>query len=147
MPLLAYFRSVGAVLLALLLIAGFYLPTSPIAQRAAANPPVIRIHSERKLPALVVFDTTQAILAAPTPAPWDTNPPAPPGTIPAGPIDDARVRGAFARLPLPGSHRAASLEQRKRQPSRKYAGRRHAEPPIVLAARQGPVAWFGFRYW
>lgn len=147
MPLLAYFRNVGAVLLALLLIAGFYLPTSPVAQRAAANPPVIYIHSERKLPALVIFDTTQAILATPAPAPWDTNPPAPPGTRAAGPIDDAKLRDAFARLPPPESHRAASLEQRNRQPGRKYAGRRHAEQPIVLTARQGPVAWFGFRHW
>jgi hypothetical protein len=57
MPLAAYFRNVGAALLALLLIANFYLPPSPVAQGAATYPPVIRIHSEQRLPAPIVFDT------------------------------------------------------------------------------------------
>src|SRR5690349_15161327 len=73
MPLVAYFRNVGAALLALLLLAGFYLPAAPAVQGTAAYPPAIRIHSARKLPEPVVFDTTQVVFAAATPAPWDRN--------------------------------------------------------------------------
>src|SRR5262249_23790562 len=128
-------------------IADFYLPTSPINQRPATNLPVIRIHSERKLPAPVVFDTTRAIPAAATPAPWDSNPPAPPRTMPADSADAARVRDAFAQLPRAEPHRAASLKQKKRPPNRRYASRRHAPPQIVLAARREQFGWFGFRSW
>jgi len=146
MPLAAYFRNVGGALLALLLVADFYLPTSPVAQRGAAYPPVIRIHTERKLPEPVVFDTTRVVLATATPAPWDSNPPAPPAAR-----DDAPgVRNAFALLPRTDSHRAASVEQKKRQLIRRYAARgtRRYEPPqILLAARQRQFAWFGFGYW
>jgi hypothetical protein len=139
MPLAAYFRNVGAALFAVLLIADFYLPVSPVAQRTTAYPPVIRIYAEPKLPAPVVFDPTQMMLAAATPAPWDMNPPAPPA-----------ARDALAQLPRPDSHRSASLEQTKRPAAKKYAARstrRHTQPRIVLASRQGQFSWFGFRYW
>ena len=148
MPLAAYFRNVGAVLFALLLIADHYLPTPPVVQKAAAYPPVIRIHSDRKAAEPVIFDTTQAVIAAPAPAPWDRNPPAPPAarTRRANIVDATGVREAFAQLPRADSHRAAS-PGKKRQPTRRYATRRPAEPQIVLAARQGQFAWFGFRNW
>jgi hypothetical protein len=67
MPLAAYFRNVGAVLLALLLIADFYLPASPVVQKAEVYRPVIRIFSERKGIEPVIFDTTQVVFAAVTP--------------------------------------------------------------------------------
>jgi len=139
MPLAAYFRNVGAVLLALLLIADFYLPASPVVQKAEVYRPVIRIYSERKGIEPVIFDTTQVVFAAVTPAPWDSNPPAVRKT---DDVNASRVRDAFA------SHRAASAEK-GRQPTRKYAARsarRHAQSQIVLAAPQGQFGWFGFRY-
>lgn len=150
MPLAAYFRNVGAALLALLLIADFYLPTSRVAQRAAAYPPVIRIQSEQKRPEPVVLDATQVVLAAATPAPWDSNPPAPPAArnLPTNRLSVSGVRDAFALLPQ--SHGAVSVERKKRQATRRYAARgamRHAAPPIFLAARQGQFPWFGFRTW
>jgi hypothetical protein len=140
MPLAAYFRNVGAVLFALLLIAGFYLPPPRDAERARANPPEIRIHAEQKLPAPVVFDTTQVVPAAVTPAPWDSNPPAPP-TAREMP---AKVRNAYGQS---DAHRAASVEQKKRQSARRYAARRQTHPQFVMAAPQGQFGWFGFRSW
>src|SRR5262245_51096840 len=133
MPLVTFFCNVGAALLALLLIADFYLPTSPVVQKAAAYPPAIRIHTERKVPEPVVFDTTPVARAAATPAPWDSNPPPPPAAsnTPADRADASVLRDAFAQLPRPGSQRAASAQHNKRQPTRKYAARgvrRHAPP-------------------
>ena len=143
MPLAGYFRNVGAALFALLLIADLYLPAPAVDQRAASAPPAIRIHSERKWPVPVVFDTTQVAVAA-VPASWDRNPPAPPATQEMS----TGVREAFALSPHLDPHRAASVEQRK--PPRRYAARsvkRYTQPQIVLAARQGQFGWFGFRTW
>lgn len=58
MPLARYFSFVGGALLALLLILDACLPKVPAAERANANLPVIRIHSDRKWPERVVYDTT-----------------------------------------------------------------------------------------
>jgi hypothetical protein len=137
MPLAGYFCKVGAVLLALLLLADFYLPKTPVVETTETNPPAIRIHSQRKLPERVVFDTTQVVFAAITPAPWDRNPPAPPAARADG------VREAFALLRA-DSHRAGPADQRKRQPTRRYAARR---PQFAFAARPAQFAWFGFRPW
>ena len=144
MPLVAYFRNVGAALFALLVLADFYLPAAPAVQGGtAAYSPAIRIHSARKLPEPVVFDMTQVVFAAATSAPWDRNPPAPP----ARRVDTSGVRDAFALLPRTDSHRVAAVDQKKRQPTRKYAARRHANPQTVLVARQGQFPWFGFSHW
>jgi len=59
MPLARYLSYVGGVLLALLLVLDAYLPKVPVAERADANLPVIRIHSDRKWPERVVYDTSQ----------------------------------------------------------------------------------------
>jgi hypothetical protein len=149
MPLAAYFRNVGAVLLALLFVADFYLPTSPVVQRAAAYPPVIRIHTDRKWPERVVFDTTTAIVSA-KPFALDTNVAASPGAGDAPTIraDASRVRDAFAMLPQPDARHVQSVDQNKRQVKQKTAARstrKHARQ-IILAARQGQFAWFGFGF-
>ena len=57
MPLARYFSYVGGALLALLFILDAYLPKIAIEERAHANSPIIRIHSERKWPERIVFDT------------------------------------------------------------------------------------------
>lgn len=143
MPLAAYFINVGAALLALLLIADFYLPTPPVAQRAIANPPVIRIYSDRKAVQPVIFDTTQIAIAAVTPTPWDTHPPALATRVaPNNQFSAPGVRDAYA------SYREASVN--KRQPTRKYAGRgtrKYAQPRIILTARQPQFSWFSFGRW
>ena len=58
MPLARYFLYVGGVLLTLLFILDAYLTKIPFADRADPNLPVIRIHSDRKWPDRVVFDTS-----------------------------------------------------------------------------------------
>jgi len=58
MPLTRYFLLVGGVLLALLFVADAYLPKLPLADTANADLPVIRIHTDRKWPAPVVYDTS-----------------------------------------------------------------------------------------
>ncbi len=150
MPLAAYFRNVGAALLALLFVADFYLPTSAAVQPAAAYPPVIRIHTDRKWPDRVVFDTTTAIVSA-KPVAWDANVAASPrtGDVPTSQADASRVRDVFAMLPQPDSRHAQSVDQNKRQLKQKTAARstRKHVRQIVLAARQREFAWFGFRTW
>ena len=59
MPLARYFYFVGGVLLALLFILDATLPTFPVVEeKAKANPPVIRIYSDRKWPERIVYDTS-----------------------------------------------------------------------------------------
>jgi hypothetical protein len=61
MPLARYFSFVGGVLLTLLFILDAYLPKIPVREKATANLPIIRIHSERKWPERIVFDTSAPI--------------------------------------------------------------------------------------
>ena len=58
MPLRQYFSCVGGVLLAVLFILDAYFPKPPVVKKAQANLPVIRIHSDRKWPERVVYDTS-----------------------------------------------------------------------------------------
>jgi hypothetical protein len=113
MPLLRYFLFVGGSLLALLFVVNAAYPTVPLPDTltSAADLPPIRIHSERKLPDRVVFDTSvsqapaapvvvaQAKLqAAPQPqAPVQAQAPVSPAI--AAMSAKARVREAFAQLP------------------------------------------------
>jgi hypothetical protein len=66
LPPLGYFLFAGGALLILLFTTDWVVP-SPKGERvrAEARLPVIRIHSERKGPEAVVFDTTQLTFAAP----------------------------------------------------------------------------------
>lgn len=57
MPLLRYFLGVGTALSALMFIADAYLPKPAASETAYADLPAIRIHSERKWPDRVVFNT------------------------------------------------------------------------------------------
>jgi hypothetical protein len=70
MPILRYIGFVGSVLVALLLVADWYLPkpvaAEPARREAQANG--IRIASMAKLPERIVYDTTQPTLVPP-PAP------------------------------------------------------------------------------
>ena len=63
MPLAQYFFFVGGLMLALLFVLDAFIPKSPAAVRTAANLPVIRIHSDWKLPEPVVIDTSSTVPA------------------------------------------------------------------------------------
>jgi hypothetical protein len=146
MPLARYFVYVGGVLLALLLICSAYLPASPEMVSASADLPVIRIHSERKWPERIVFDTkirpaapvqtakAEAVAPAPSPAPvLETS-------------AKVRVRDAFAQLPF-DPKLAQSSDPKKPEPKlppKRKVAKRHVAPPTVLVAQQPQQPQFGF---
>ena len=120
MPLLRYFIFVGGSLLALLLVVNAAFPTEPLPQTltSGSDLPAVRIHSERKLPDRVVFDTSAVLPGQTQPAPvvvaqakpqppvqnqdqtqaqTQAQDPLPPAV--AAMSAKARVREAFAQLP------------------------------------------------
>ncbi len=153
MPLARYFFFVGAVLLALLFVADEYLPKLPAAERtnAAAGLSVIRIHSDRKWPERVVFDTTLPPITPATTGIKEAKVPAPASV--ADVSAKVRVREVFAQLRLPPSSSAqlqpADLRkpEPKLQPRRKTVARSHIGPPIILVAQQPRVGLFGNNFW
>lgn len=107
MPLLRYFIYVGASLLGLLLIANVTLTPVPLpgTLTSATDLPSVRIHSDRKLPEAVVFDTHSTVsnasvpvLPAPATVAQATAPAQPAATV-SEISPKARVREAFAQLP------------------------------------------------
>ena len=153
MPLARYFFFVGAALLALLFAADAYLPKLPAAEltHAAAGLSVIRIHSDRKWPERVVFDTTLASAAPPTTAMSETKASASKSV--ADVSAKVRVREVFAQLPLPPSNPAQlkPADPRKPEPKlqskRKTAVRSHVGPPVMMVAQQPHVGLFGNNFW
>jgi len=60
MPLMRYFALVGVALLGLLFVFDAYLPKAPdVSVDRGVDKSVIRIHSDRKWPERIVFDTNQ----------------------------------------------------------------------------------------
>jgi hypothetical protein len=141
MPLARYFFFVGGVLLALLFIVDASLPkpaeTEAVRADAGTDKPLIRIHSDRKWPERVVFDTTLPTIVPDLAARAAAVTPAPPTSAEASP--KARVREAFAQF--------ASSEPKKQepkpQPKRKIVKNRGV-PPGVMVAQQPR---FGFFEW
>jgi hypothetical protein len=148
MPLARYFFFVGAALLALLFVTDAYLPKLPVvaATDAVADLSIIRIHSDRRWPERVVFDTS-----IPAIAPVQTAA-AVPVKAPAAVADvSAKVREAFAQLqpsdlgqlqPSIAKTPAAAAVQRKHKIAKK-----HLTPPMVLVAQQRPFGFFANNTW
>lgn len=148
MPLRRYLLYVGGVLLALLFIADAYFPKLPVAEKIAdTDKPVIRIHSDRKWPEPVVFDTGHPTIVPSQTANVTTSiPPAPPvADVPA----KAQVRDAFAELQLSDQKQAQPSEpklEKKVQRKRRVAKRRVA-PLGMLMAQQPQFGFFGNKTW
>jgi hypothetical protein len=146
MPLLRYFVFVGGALLALLFVSDAVLPRQPLPSYlnvASSDQPLVRIHSERKWPERVVFDTSiptvkPAIVAEVQPAPQ------------AAVAPKARVREAFAQFTPPASRAdvktaaatdgkpdqaVAKATEPRPQPKRKVAKARPSRP-LMLVAQQ-----------
>jgi hypothetical protein len=148
MPLMRYFLYVGAALLALLFVAGEAFPTLPVAPAAeaantAADVPMIRIHTDRKWPERVVFDTS-----IPTIAPTRTQMAKNEASV-AVPAQVAQVadvstkvtaRDAFAQLVPTDLKKSDPKPQQKR----KIAKKRAAPPAVQLAQQQQQRPQFGF---
>ena len=143
MPLARYFLWVGAVLLALLLIADLSLPELPVARSADARLPAIHIQSVEKLPERVVYDTSIATIIPAPLASREANIPAA-ATV----ADISAARQAFAQSQPSDAKQPQRSDPRKRdtrQRHHRFATRR-AAPSALLAARQ-PFGWFGTGFW
>jgi len=150
MPLAAYFWKVGAVLLALLFVADFWLPRAPTVDQAAADRPAIRIHSDRKWPERIVFDTrSPVIVAAATVGEATEVATSSDVAEPLVPVAQSpAVANSFAMLPKPGTRPPETVDRKRRKMWRVAARqRRNVQPQMILAARQGQFGWFGFRNW
>ena len=150
MPLAAYFWKVGAVLVALLFVADYWLPRAPTVDQAAADRPAIRIHSDRKWPERLVFDTRSSVIVAAKPVAQanevatSSDVAEPPATVAQSPA----VANSFAMLPK--DIRPPETVDRRRQRKMLHVAarpRRNVQPQMLLAARQGQFGWFGSRTW
>src|SRR5229473_7826655 len=105
MPLARYFLFVGGVLLALLFVVDAALPKLPVTDagstEAAVDKSIIRIHSDRKWPERVVFDTNIPTIVPAQTAKAEAVVPAPAPTIVADVSAKTRVREAFAQFVPP----------------------------------------------
>jgi len=142
MPLLRYFFFVGGCLIALLFAANAYLPQAPDEARADADRPVIRIQSDQKWPARVVFDTNQPTII----------PPQAKAGVPLATVADsgAHVRNAFAQLRPADQSQVQRADPKRLEKKvvhkRKFAKRRTA-PPEMLVAQQPQFGFFSNNIW
>ena len=112
------------------------------------NSPIIRIHSDRKWPERIVFDTTlPTIVPAQTAIVEDR-------VAGPAPIADVSVkereREAFALMQPSDAKRLQPSDpgrrELKQQRQRKIV-KRHVMPRSVLVARQPQFGWFGSNIW
>jgi hypothetical protein len=138
MPLLRYFVFVGGALLALLFIADSFFPKEAVVTAADSgiDKSTIRIHSDRKWPERVVFDTNR-----PTNLPAAAANTIASAQVPAATIEahaQTRVRDSFAQLRPP--EKQAQLTEPKKpenpKPRKRTIAKRHVGPPVMLAAQQ-----------
>ena len=147
MPLAAYFWKVGAVLLALLIVADYWLPRAPTVDQGAADRPAIRIHSDRKWPERIVFDTRSPVVVAAAPVAEATEVATsldvtePPVTVAQSPA----VANSFAMLPKPDTRLPETVDHKRQRKISNVAARPRRQ--MLLAARQGQFTWLGFRPW
>jgi hypothetical protein len=146
MPLARYFVFVGGVLLALLFIFDAYQPKLPVpdATETGVDKSIIRIHSDRKWPERVVFDTSLPTIVPAQTVKAEAAAPAPVtvADVPA----KVRVREAFAQLPFDPKQAQPSDPKKpepKLQRKRKIVKNR-APPPVMLVAQQPQQPRFGF---
>jgi hypothetical protein len=149
MPLARYFFYVGGVLLALLFVIDALTPKVPAVDSTDASLPVIRIHSDRKWPERVVFDTSMPTIVQT--AKTDASVPAA-TTVADVSAKEGRVREAFAQLQPPDLKQTDASDPKKAEPKphpkRKIARKRVAPPPqMMLVAQQPRFGFFGSSIW
>ncbi|WP_213772756.1 hypothetical protein [Bradyrhizobium sp. dw_78] len=148
MPVARYFLFVGGALLALLLVVSALSPQMPVAETAntAADLPAIRIHSDRKWPEKVVFDTNAATIVPIQTANTDAAMAAPVKVAETAPKETAR--DAFAQAAA-SDLKTASLKKTASKPQKRKIARRRVGPPAIMVAQQPPFGFgfFGNRIW
>jgi hypothetical protein len=126
MPLARYFVYVGGTLLALLLLLNFYLPKP--AESAVASDvqrPVVRIHSDQKLPERIVIDTSIPTIV--------------PVAIAAAPAKSARLDALAQAAPSDLKAPEPAKPEPKLPPKRKVAKRQVHQPAVANA--QSPLVY------
>jgi hypothetical protein len=151
MPLARYFLFVGGVLLALLFVADACLPKMPVADSASGgfDPATIRIHSDRKWPERVVFDTSHPAMVPAQMIPTrianaELGRPTPAATVDIS--TTARVRNSFAQLQPSDQEQAqpaAPKKPEKKLQAKRRIAKRHVAPPMMLVAQQPAFGFFG----
>jgi len=167
MPLFRYFLFVGGTLIALLFVVNAAVPAIPLPENltSGSDRPAIRIHSDRKLPERVVFDTSLALPAQTPAAPIaiaqakpqvQAQVPGPAQAVAQAPAKPAiaqisakaRVREAFAQLPQeqdafePKMTDMATVVVPEpkmypaRQPPKKIAAKSRTARPMMIVAQQ-----------
>jgi hypothetical protein len=148
MPLARYFLYVGGVLLTLVFILDACLTKSPVIERAHVNSPVIRIHSDRKWPERIVFDTTLPTIVPVQTAIVEDRVPSPKRVTDLAVKE--REREAFALMQLSNAKRLEPSvpERREMKPQRqRKIVKRHVMPRSLLVARQPQFGWFDNTTW
>ncbi|MGZ5872966.1 MAG: hypothetical protein ACXWKP_12750 [Bradyrhizobium sp.] len=147
MPLARYFFFVGAALLTLLFIIDAYVPKLPTVERvkAAADLSVIRIHSDRKWPERVVFDTSLPTITPVAARAAEASVPAPPVRVAEFP---AKAGEAFAQLQS-NPNQLQTADARKPEPRRKHktVARSYFGPSTIRVAQQPRFGFFGNNIW
>jgi hypothetical protein len=138
MLVVRYFVFVGGALLALLFVANAYAPKMPVGaatETASSENPTLRIHSDRKWPERIVFDTNMPTIVPALVAKTD---PLAPATTTA--TAAARVRESFAQFAAPETPKPELKAQRKR----KIVRNRSTQPTRFAQSRFG---FFGNDTW
>jgi hypothetical protein len=164
MPIFRYFIFVGGALLALLFAVNLALPNTPEGETiltSGGDLPLIRIHSDHKLPERVVLDTSQPTIVPPAVQVATVAAPSPPTHTAASPAlaemsAKARVRETFAQF-VPPKADAATINNKKAQvrplpqPKRRVA--RNSRPyypapgkPMMLVAQQPHFGLFNMTW-
>ena len=143
MPVARYFLFVGGVLLALLFVMDAVVPKAPVAAstEASVDKSVIRIHSDRKWPERIVFDTSLPTIIPAATAKAEAAVVGPAPAQVAEVSAKVRVRDAFAQLPFDPKTAEPKLQQKRKIAKRHYA------PPTVLVAQQPQFGFFGNNTW
>src|SRR4249919_657283 len=140
MPLARYFLYVGTALLALLFISDPYFPKLPTADWGDSRSAIIRIHSDRKWPERIVYDTSLPTVVPAQIANIEAKVVAP--EI----VASTAEREAFAQL-QPSSQLFDAKQIEPKPPRHHKTAKRRAASPARLAARQMQFGWFGNRIW
>ena len=155
MPLGRYFLFVGAMLLAVLVIADGCLPKMPAAESAEPRHPVIHLYSDQRWPERVAFDTSVQMVnsAQPATAEGDTSSAhsvAAENSVKAPEAPDAdrsiNTRDAFAALRQGNMPKPQSAVPKKFGPeNQRKTVRRQASQKTRLVWRQPFYDGYGFR--
>ena len=148
MPLARYFLYVGGILFTLVFILDACLTRLPVTESAHVNSPVIRIHSDRKWPERIVFDTTLPTIVPAQAAIAEVRAASPVAVTDASAKE--REREAFALMQSSDARRLQPSDPGRRElkPQRpRKVVKRHVPARSVLVWRQPQFGWFGNNIW